>query len=120
MPNFISEDDIEQGMLQRLEHFHGYDSLNCYTTDPENLNDGSGRTDKRDVILHDRLKEAVTALNPTIPEVAIDDALKQLCDKRQVMSAIGASYGKEVFEEKRDKVFELTLDLAINHRKWAA
>lgn len=29
-------------MLQRLEHLHGYDSLNCYTADPENLNDGSG------------------------------------------------------------------------------
>lgn len=78
-------------MVQRLEHLHGYDSLNCYTSDPENLNDGSGRTDKRDVILHDRLKEAVTALNPGIPESAIDDALKQLCDKRQVMSAIAAT-----------------------------
>ena len=30
------------------------------------------------------------------------------------------SYDKQLFEEKRDKVFEHTLDLAINHRKWAA
>ena len=30
------------------------------------------------------------------------------------------SYDKELFVEKRDKVFELTLDLAINHMKWAA
>jgi len=30
------------------------------------------------------------------------------------------SYGKELFIEKRDKVFELTLDLAINHQRWAA
>src|SRR5690606_11267099 len=30
------------------------------------------------------------------------------------------SYDKELFAEKRDKVFELTLDLAINHLKWAA
>jgi len=44
MPNFISEDDIEQAMLQRFEHVHGYDSLNCYKADPADLNDGSGRT----------------------------------------------------------------------------
>ena len=30
------------------------------------------------------------------------------------------SYNKELFIEKRDKVFELTLDLAINHQRWAA
>ena len=30
------------------------------------------------------------------------------------------SYDKVLFVEKRDKIFELTLDLAINHRKWAA
>jgi type I restriction enzyme R subunit len=30
------------------------------------------------------------------------------------------SYDKELFNQKRDKVFELTLDLAINHLKWAA
>jgi len=30
------------------------------------------------------------------------------------------SYDKHLFAQKRDKVFELTLDLAINHQKWAA
>jgi type I restriction enzyme R subunit len=33
MPNFISEDDIEVAMVQRLQHLYGYDSLNGYTTD---------------------------------------------------------------------------------------
>ncbi|NOZ09516.1 MAG: type I restriction endonuclease subunit R [Gammaproteobacteria bacterium] len=91
MPNFISEDDIEQAMVQRLQDDYDYDTLNCYTTDPADLNDGSGRTDKRDVILHDRLKAAAIALNPEIPESAIDGALKQLCNKRQVMSLIAAN-----------------------------
>ena len=91
MPNFISEDDIEVAMVQRLQHLYGYDTLNCHTADPADLNDGSGRTDKRDVILHDRLKAAVTSLNPGLPESAIDDALKQLCDKRQAMSFIAAN-----------------------------
>ncbi len=47
MPNFISEDEIEQAMVQRLQHVHGYDALNCFTTGPADLNDSSGRTDKR-------------------------------------------------------------------------
>ena len=46
---------------------------------------------KREVILHDRLRAAVIDLNPDIPESAIDDALKQLCDKRQALSAIAAN-----------------------------
>tara|TARA_R110002049_G_scaffold20717_2_gene75870 strand:- start:6779 stop:10057 length:3279 start_codon:yes stop_codon:yes gene_type:complete len=102
MPNFISEDDIEVAMVQRLQHVYGYDTLNCFTTDPADLDDGSGRTDKRDVILHDRLKEAAIALNPGIPESAIEDALKQLCDKRQAMSSIVAN--REVDALIRDGV----------------
>ena len=59
MPNFISEDDIEQAMVQRLQHLCHFD---------------------------------------TTP---------------------GKVTTKPLFDEKRDKVFELTLDLAINHQKWA-
>ena len=42
MLNFISEDDIERAMVRRLVDSFGYDSLNCHTSDPEDLNDGSG------------------------------------------------------------------------------
>ena len=58
MPNFISEDQIEQALLQPLQHRHGFDTLNCYTEDPEDLNDGSARTNKREVLLLDRVKES--------------------------------------------------------------
>lgn len=44
MPNFISEDQIEQALLQRLQHVCGFDVLECHMTDPVDLNDGSGRT----------------------------------------------------------------------------
>ena len=67
MPNFISEDQIERALVQKLEHLHGFDSLACHTEDPEDLNDGSGRANKRDVILVDRVREAATRLNPDIP-----------------------------------------------------
>lgn len=51
MPNFITEDQIEQALLQRLQHVCGFDVLACYTVDPADLKDASGRVDKRDVLL---------------------------------------------------------------------
>ena len=91
MPNFISEDQIEQALLQRLQHVCGFDVLNCYTADPADLNDGSGRKDKRDVLLPQQLKAAAARLNPHIPESVVDAALAQLADRRQAMSLIAAN-----------------------------
>lgn len=91
MPNFLSEDNIEQAMVQRLQHLYGYDVLDCYTADAADLNDGSGRADKREVIFRDRLKTVAVRLNPEIPEAAIDDAVEQVCDQRQAMATIVAN-----------------------------
>src|SRR5262245_59507826 len=102
MPNFISEDQIEQALVQKLVHLHGFDVLNCYTEDPENLNDGSGRTSKRDVILLDRVREAAIHLNPTIPAKAIEDALEKLLDRRQAMTLVAAN--QEVYNLLRDGI----------------
>ncbi len=90
MPNFISEDDIEQAVLQKLRQ-HGFQLLNCYTADADNLNDRSNRTNKRDVILTDRLKAAARRLNPSLPEIAIDKALAILTANRSIMSSIAAN-----------------------------
>lgn len=38
MPNFISEDQIEQALLQRLQHQPENDALNYYTAAPEEIN----------------------------------------------------------------------------------
>lgn len=89
--NFISEDDIEQGLIQRLQHLCGFDALNCYTAQPDDLKDGSGRGDKREVILADRLREAVERLNPQAPPHAVDQAMSQLLQPRTAMSLIAAN-----------------------------
>jgi len=102
MPNFISEDQIEQALVQRLQHLHGFDSLNCYTDDPEDLNDGSHRANKRDVILVDCVKEAALRLNPDIPSKVIDDALEKLVDRRRAMSLVVAN--REVYNLLRDGI----------------
>lgn len=91
MANFISEDDIEQALLQSLQHRYGFDVLDCYTNKPEDLTDGSNRQDKRDVILTDRLREACLRLNAGIPPAAIDDAIEEVADRRAAMAPIQAN-----------------------------
>lgn len=102
MPNFISEDQIEQELVQKLQHLHGFDALDCYTADAEDLNDGSNRANKRDVILVDRVREAAIRLNPDIPVTAIEDALDKLLDRRQAMTLIAAN--REIYGLLRDGI----------------
>lgn len=92
MPNFISEDQIEKALVKRLRDEYGYEVLNCFTDDPEDLKDGSERCNKREVLLSDRLKEAAIRLNPTIPANVIDDALEKIFDRRQAMLLVAANH----------------------------
>jgi type I restriction enzyme R subunit len=92
MPNFLSEDQIEQALVQKLQHLYGFDSLDCYTKDPEDLNDGSNRANKRDVILVDRVREAAVRLNPKIPTKIVEEALEKLLDRRLAMSLVAANH----------------------------
>ena len=88
---FISEDDIEQALLQRLQHLCGFNVLNCFTAQPDDLNDGSGRADKREVILPDRLRAAIQRLNPDLPADAHAQALATLLQLRLAMSLVQAN-----------------------------
>ena len=62
------------------------------------------------------------------PPVLVQDWYKDTQTKLAVREEMGRvldenlpeSYDRTLFAEKRDKVFELALDLAVNHRKWAA
>jgi type I restriction enzyme R subunit len=102
MPNFISEDQIERALVQKLKQLHGFDSLDCHTKDPEDMNDGSGRASKRDVILVDRVREAAIRLNPTIPSQAVENALEKLLDRRQAMALVAAN--QDVYNLLRDGI----------------
>ncbi|RZI80164.1 MAG: type I restriction endonuclease subunit R, partial [Rubrivivax sp.] len=89
--NFISEDDIEQGLIQRLQHLCGFNALNCHSAQPDDLNDNSGRGDKREVILAGRLRAAVERLNPQAPAHAVDQAMTQLLMPRTAMTLAAAN-----------------------------
>lgn len=103
MPNFISEDDIEQALVARLcSPEFGFKTLNCYTPQKETLPDKSGRSDKREVVFKNRLREALARLNPDLPEAAIDLALGALTQSRMAMSAVAAN--QEIYELIRNGV----------------
>ena len=102
MPNLISEQQIEQALVQKLQFLHGFEVLDCHSQSPEDLNDGSNRTHKRDVILLGRVREAAVRLNPDIPAKAIDEALERLIDRRLAMSLIAAN--EEVYHLIRDGI----------------
>lgn len=82
MRNFISEDDIEQAILAKLkvEPFK-YDDIIVCDADPskrDDLNDGTGRTSKRECVLPDIMLSALKRINPTIPEDKIKEIVKTL------------------------------------------
>jgi type I restriction enzyme R subunit len=102
MPNVITEDQIERALVARLTAGFRYAHWNCYTSDPTELNDGSGRSDKREVILRGPLREAARRLNPDLPDAALDDALDRLCDRRAAMNPVLAN--REVHDLIRDGI----------------
>lgn len=100
--NFISEDDIEQATIALLSTEFGYKHLNCYTVDSSDLNDRSGRADKKDVIFKDRVIEKCRQFNPQVPSDVIETAISKLMDRRGSMSAIKANM--ELYTAIRDGV----------------
>lgn len=92
MANFISEDDIERDITKVFRNETlDYEYLNCYTVDPEDLNDGSQRSDKKKVVLLDRLQAALCRLNNDLPDSAIKAAVEQITQSRTQLSAFDAN-----------------------------
>ena len=82
MHNFISEDDIEQAILAKLKQApFQYDIIVC-DADPsksEDLNDGTGRTSKKQCVLPEIMIESLERINPTIDKEKIAEIAKGLC-----------------------------------------
>ena len=82
MRNFISEDDIEQAILKKLEaEPFKYDILRCNASADrrEALPDGTGRANKKQCVLPQVLRESLLRLNPGIPSEKLDEIARELC-----------------------------------------
>jgi len=100
--NFISEDKIEKACIKFLQQHYSYQHIDCTTTDPEDLNDGSNRTDKRDVVFKERLVAKCMQLNPDVPETTILSAVKDIMSRRVSMSTLKAN--KQIYSYIRDGI----------------
>ena len=79
MPNIITEDMIEQAAIAALSERHGYSVLRCFTEKPDDLNDGTGRSNKRQAVLPDVVRASLLRLNPGIPEAVVCAEAEKLC-----------------------------------------
>ncbi len=102
LPNFISEDQIEKAIVATLTDKLGYTTINCFTADVDNLNDGSHRPTKQEIVFPEVLREKAVSLNKGIPEKVIKDALSQLTKPRYAMSPVLAN--REVYNLIRNGI----------------
>lgn len=105
MHSFISEDDIERAVLGKLSKTEfGYDILKC-DPDPnkrENLDDGSGRSSKKECVLPCVLKSSLLRLNPQIPEEVINDVMKSLVKDYTGTDIVATNY--DLYNKIRNQV----------------
>jgi type I restriction enzyme, R subunit len=73
----MTEDQLEKEALDWLLEV-GYTPLNGYTIAPDG--ESPERSNYLQPLLIERLRNAISRLNPSIPLVALDDALKQVMD----------------------------------------
>ena len=81
MANFITEDMIEQAILKKLgEPEFGYDIVICDASPDkkDDLNDGTGRSEKTECVLPCILEESLCRINPDIPSDKIQSVIKEL------------------------------------------
>jgi len=94
MKAFITEDDIELGLMEVLEKTHHYSIIHC---DPspdakDNLFDGTGRTDKSQCYLPEVMKESLRAINPDADESLIDKAVGEIIQPATETTIIDKNY----------------------------
>ena len=95
MRNFISEDDIEKAILEKLKAKpFEYDIIVC-DSDPdkrEDLNDGTGRTSKKECVLPDILLRSIKKINPNIDEEYLIKEVKELCRDYSGTDIVDSNY----------------------------
>ena len=103
MKNFLSEDDIEQAVVEKIFRDQlRWQVLNAYTAQADHLNDGTQRTDKTEVVLRSVLRRKLDQLNPDLPPAALEQAAESLCQGRRAVSLIKAN--AEVYQLLREGV----------------
>lgn len=103
--NFISEDDIEQEIIKTLqESSFDYNILICDAS-PEkkdDLNDGTGRSSKRQSVLPNILKESLYRINGNLPHEIIDEEVFKLSKDFTETDIVDTNY--KLYKKIRESV----------------
>ncbi len=105
MSNYIIEDDIEQAILQKLKaELFCYDIIICDadTSKRDDLNDGTGRIDKKQCVLPKVLMESLVRLNPTIERSILSGIAKDLSRDFTGADLVDVNYKN--YKKIRDKI----------------
>ena len=105
MRNFISENEIEQAILDKLraKPFE-YDIIVC-DADPnkrDDLNDGTARANKRECVLPEVLRQSLVKLNPRVAQDKIDSIVKQLRRDYTGTDMVAANY--KLYQQIRNNI----------------
>lgn len=89
MTNSLNEESLELEAFNKLKDF-GYEAIDCFS---ETFGETAtlGRKTTEEIVLQDRLKEAVISLNPHLPLEAIDEGLRILLEKKSTISLVDAN-----------------------------
>ncbi len=102
MQNPYSEDQlVEQPAINLLKEL-GWHHQNCTNEFRYSNESRIGRETKSQVVLTDRLRTALTQLNPNAPSDAIDAAIEELTQSRAVMNPVEAN--REIYNLLKDGV----------------
>lgn len=105
MRNFISEDDIEQAILAKLqEPSFNYRIIQCNpdTSKKEDLNDGTGRTSKSQCVLPEVMRAAIFRLNQNIDHEVLRKTIRELCQDYSAKDIATANY--ELYRKIRNGI----------------
>ncbi|MDP4181811.1 MAG: type I restriction endonuclease subunit R [Bacillota bacterium] len=103
MAKIITEDMIEKAVIEVLtSQQHGFSHFNCFTKDPEDLNDGTGRSNKRQVVLYDILIKQLQIINPQIPFETLENVAKSLLNTHSSAELMAVNY--ENYNKIRNKI----------------
>ncbi|MCR5802643.1 MAG: type I restriction endonuclease subunit R [Clostridia bacterium] len=105
MRNFISEDDIEQAILLELKkETYNYDIIVC-DSDPskkDDLEDGTGRSSKKECVLPLVLERSLQKINPNIAKDDIDRIVKMLRQDFTGTDIVGTNY--KLYQQIRNNI----------------
>jgi len=98
-----SENALENETIKTLfgQSCLNWETANCYHEKP-GKNNAIGRESQQEVVLTNRLQIALKRLNPSLPLVAIEDAIKELKRDRGAMSDVKAN--REIYQLLKDGV----------------